>query len=78
MRGRVHGWCEIFNEKGGKMQAAPLCRGQWSRAGTQAVSFIEVAKVNIHAALVRVASGQLPFLVFNCVNIRWYNDTHLA
>jgi hypothetical protein len=28
---------------------------------TQAVSFIEVAKVNRHAVLVKVASGQLPF-----------------
>ncbi|MCL1960312.1 MAG: hypothetical protein FWG56_00695, partial [Desulfovibrionaceae bacterium] len=27
-----------------------------------AVSFIEVAKVNIHAVLVKIASGQLPFL----------------
>jgi hypothetical protein len=26
------------------------------------VSFIEVAKVNIHAVLVKIASGQLPFL----------------
>ena len=29
---------------------------------TQAVSFIEAAKVNCHAVLVKVASGQLPFL----------------
>ncbi|MCL1960219.1 MAG: hypothetical protein FWG56_00200, partial [Desulfovibrionaceae bacterium] len=33
---------------------------------TKAVSFIEVAKVNIHAVLVKIASGQLPFLGLSC------------
>jgi len=56
------------------MQQAHACKDEQRRmarrarrwrvrsALTQMVSVIEAAKVNIHAALVKVTSGQLPFL----------------
>jgi hypothetical protein len=40
------------------------------------VKVIEAAKVNIHAALVKITSGQLPFLGWRTAE--WRNDARLS
>jgi len=39
-------------------------------AVTQKVDVIEVTNINIHAVLLKAASGQLRFLVSNCIKNR--------